>query len=61
MPPVLRIVPEPQPPKVSLEQRHLEVWDNIMCCGKTYDLSDQSEQVSVRLWERQLPEEDDDF
>lgn len=42
-----------------MEQRINEGWDNVMCCGKTYELSDMVEQASDRLWEAQLPREEE--
>jgi len=60
MKPVLRIVPDvPQTPRITMEQRINEGWDNVMCCGKTYELSDMVEQASDRLWEAQLPREEE--
>lgn len=38
----------------------MEDWDTLMCCGKTYELWEQAEQVDARYWESGLPEEEYD-
>ena len=59
MKPVFRVLAEPPAPVVPMEQRVMEGWDNLMCAGKEFTLEEQSDQISQRLWESQLPREED--